>query len=69
MNNPFQPQFQNISGAASSSEYDSLSEEDLTKLINAAHRVKTGRQGSLAPAQPPKSVRVVDLDAMLGGKQ
>ena len=65
MNNPSQPNFQNLSGAAPATDFDNMSEEDLTKLINAAHRAKTGRQGRVAPAAPPKAVRVVDLDQIL----
>jgi hypothetical protein len=65
MQNPFQPNFQTLSGAAAASDYDNMSEEELTKLINAAHRVKTGRFGRMAPAVAPKAERIVDLDALL----
>ena len=46
-------------------DFDNMSEEDLTRLINAAHRAKTGRQGRVAPARPPKAERIVDLDKIL----
>jgi hypothetical protein len=69
MNNPFQPQFQNINGAAAGTDYDNMSEEELTKLINAAHKAKTGRDGRVAPAPAPKAVRVVDLDKILDSQK
>ncbi len=67
MNNPFQPGFHNISGAAPGTDFDNMSEADLTKLINDAHRLKTGRSGRLAPAPPPQAKKIVDLDALLQG--
>lgn len=65
MNTPFQPNFQNIQGRAPGTEFDNLSEDELLKLINAAHKVKTGRSGSLYQTAPPQQSRVVDLDAIL----
>jgi hypothetical protein len=65
MQNPFQPGFQNIIGAAPGTDFDNMSEEELTRLINQAHRVKTGRDGRVAPAAPPKPTRIVDLDRIL----
>ena len=69
MQNPFQPQFQTISGASPATDYDNMSEDELTKLINAAHKAKTGRDGRVAPAQAPKAVRVVDLDKILDSQK
>ena len=69
MQNPSQPSFQNINGAAPATDFDNMSEADLTKLINEAHRAKTGRAGRLAPAAPPQAKRIVDLDAILNGSQ
>lgn len=67
MNNPFQPNFQNLQGAAPATDFDNMSDADLQKLINAAHQVKTGKPGQLRSAPPPPAKKVVDLDALLGG--
>jgi hypothetical protein len=47
-------------------DYDNLSQADLDKLINDAHRLKTGRAGRLVAAPPPAPKGYVDLDAILG---
>jgi hypothetical protein len=63
-----QPTFyNNINGAVPGTDYDNMSPEELDQLINAAHKLKTGRSGQLTPAAPPPPKRHVDLDAILGG--
>lgn len=65
MNNPFQPNFNTVNGAVPATDFDNMSEADLLRLINDAHKAKTGRSGRLAPGAPPPAKRVVDLDAIL----
>jgi hypothetical protein len=62
-----QPNFSTNLNAIPSTEYDKLSPEDLDKLINAAHQVRTGRTGRVSSAPPVAPKRVVDLESILGG--
>ena len=48
-------------------EYDNLSEDQLVQLIRQAHKLKTGREGSIQPAYVPPSKPVVNLESVLGG--
>ena len=64
---PQQPNF-NIgkdTNAIAGTDFDSMSSEDLRALINAAHKVKTGRQGRVAPEAQPMVKRHVDIDALI----
>jgi hypothetical protein len=66
-----QPNFSVKSNAIQATEYDNMSEEDLLRLINQAHQVKTGRMGRVSAAPPPPSKGYVDLDQIIkqyGGK-
>ena len=66
---PSQPTFYtNLPGGVPGTEYDNLSPEELDKLINAAHKLKTGRAGNLSPTPPLPPKRHVDLDAILGAQ-
>jgi hypothetical protein len=65
---PQQPNFNVGVNRVPGTEYDNLSSEELAKLINAAHKAKTGRQGNVSPNLniiPAK--KFVDLDAIVGG--
>jgi len=64
-----QPNFANIEGAAPGSNFDNLSEDELLKLINQAHQVKTGRSGRLYSVPPPPPKRVVNLDQYFRGPE
>ena len=68
---PWQPNFQINSKTAAipGTEYDNLSPEELATAINDSYRLKTGRQGRVQYNPPPEPKRVVDLDAIFGGKQ
>ena len=64
----FQPNFHtNIGNAVPGTDYDNLSPEELAKLINEAHKLKTGHSGRLAPSPPPPAKRHADLSSVLGG--
>lgn len=69
MPQPVQPNFtvKQDTAAIPGTEYDNLSPEDLAKLINAAHKEKTGRSGQVAPRiyTPPPS-NYIDYDAKFG---
>jgi hypothetical protein len=54
----YQPRPDSESLGYKPTEYDSLTTEELDKLINATGKIRVG------PAQQPKSQRVVDLDAI-----
>lgn len=47
------------------SGYDNLSDEDLQRLINETHRVKTGHSGRVAPVARPQPGRYLDVDEMM----
>ena len=65
---PSQPNFYtNLQGGVPGTDYDNLSPEELDKLINTAHKLKTGRSGSLTPAPLPPPKRHADLTSILGG--
>ena len=70
---PWQPDFQIRSDTAGipSTEYDNLSTEDIMKLVNAAQKIKTGKQGNLHYTPPPPPKKEVDIDAIIasGGKE
>jgi hypothetical protein len=69
-----QPNLSNVkqgTAAIAGSQYDNMSDEDLQALINAAHKVKTGRQGRVGPIVEPPRKQHVDIDALIkqyGGK-
>ena len=65
MNIPYQPNFQYVQGAAPATDFDNMSDADLQKLINAAHKAKTGRSGNLQQAAPHPSSGYRNLDAEL----
>jgi len=50
------------------SEYDTLSDEDLRKLINDAARLK-GRAGNLGPIRVPAQPGYVDYDAQFEARK
>ena len=56
----YQPKPNSESLGYKPTEYDNLSSEELDALINATGRARVG------PAQKPKPIRVVDLDAIIG---
>jgi hypothetical protein len=62
---PQQPNFTVKSNAIQASEYDNLSNEDLQKLINAAHKAKTGREGHVRPVVAPPQKQHVDIDRLI----
>lgn len=57
----YQPKPNSESLGYKPTEYDNLSNEELQKLINATGKIR------VASAQRPKPIRVVDLDALIGG--
>jgi hypothetical protein len=57
----YQPKPNSESLGYKPTEFDNLSDEDLQKLINATGKLRVG------PTQKPKPIRVVDLDAIIGG--
>jgi hypothetical protein len=57
----YQPKPNSESLGYKPTEFDNLSPEELDALINATGKIRVG------PAQRPKPVRVVDLDAIIGG--
>lgn len=59
-----QPNFSlgNDTAGLPSTDFDNMSEEELQRLINAAHQLKTGRQGKIHTTPPPAPKRIVDLD-------
>jgi hypothetical protein len=62
-----QPNFHTNDAAVAGTDYDNLPPDELDKLINEAHRLKTGRAGRIAPAPPPPAKGYVDLDALMKG--
>ena len=62
---PNQPNFTVKSNAIPGTDYDNLSNEDLQKLINAAHKAKTGREGHVRPVVPPPQKQHVDIDRLI----
>lgn len=62
MNIPYQPNFQNFEAAAAGTDFDNMSDADLQKLINAAHKEKTGRTGNIRQSAPPPSPGYRNLD-------
>ena len=50
------------------SQYDSLSDDELLKLINASARLK-GRAGNIPPQRRPDAPGYVDYDAKFGAPQ
>ena len=62
-----QPNFSTNLNAIPATDFDNMSQEDLDKLINASHQVKTGRTGRVSSAPPVIPKRVVDLESILGG--
>lgn len=53
--------------ALPSTDFDNLSGEELQRLINSAHKLKTGRSGAIRSTPPPVEKRVVNLEHILGG--
>ena len=70
MSHPQQPNF-NVgpdTAAIKTTDYDNMSSEDLAKLINAAHKIRTGHSGNVSSTHPtPQPKKYVDLDQYLGG--
>ena len=55
------------SQAIAATDFDNLPPDELAKLINAAHQVKTGRSGRVSPSQPVQSTgQFIDYDAKFG---
>ena len=68
MSHPQQPNFTTNQNAIPSTDYDNMSSEDLAKLINAAHKIRTGHSGNVSSTHPtPQAKKYVDLDQYLGG--
>lgn len=65
MNIPYQPNFQNLQGAAEGTDFDNMSDEDLQRLINDSHKAKTGRSGNIRPVPSPPPSGYRNLDAEL----
>lgn len=65
MNIPYQPNFQNLQGAAAGTDFDNMSDDELRKLINASHKAKTGRSGNIQQIAPPPPTGYRNLDAEL----
>jgi hypothetical protein len=61
MNTFYQPAPDSSHFGYKETEFDNLSDEELDKLINATGKTK------VPPAKKPQPIRVVDLDALLGG--
>ena len=61
MNTFYQPAPDSSHHGYKTTEYDNLSDEELDKLINATGKAR------VSPAKKPQPIRVVDLDALLGG--
>jgi hypothetical protein len=63
-----QPRNQLVEGnAIASTDYDNLSPAELQRLINEAHRIRTGRTGNVHSSAPPPQKQVVNLERFLGG--
>ena len=57
-----QPNFTTTQNAIPATDFDNMPADELQRLINEAHRLKTGRSGRVHTTPPPAPKRVVDLD-------
>jgi hypothetical protein len=62
-----QPNFITKANAIPGTEYDNLSDEELTKLLNETGRFLNKKPGNFSPSKPPQGPNIVNLDHVFGG--